>query len=401
MDFSPIIPTDMKGNISEALLIKSEKLLLNSATLVGSHTPQILNAVKELLFTVNSYYSNKIESEGTRIADIERAMKKDYSADKKTKNLQMLSVAHIEVQKEISTLLSEDKTIHPYDKSFIQNIHKRFYCKEGMEAFLDVSNEEECVTMVPGELRVKNVAIGDHQAPDASKVDSLMNEYEHMYNQSLNASKSRQFIYALASHHRLAWIHPFLDGNGRTSRLALDGVFTHMDLQGYGLWNISRGLARDTKGYRDHLKQADIVRQGNYDGKGSLSAKGLHSFVNYMLDVALDQVAYMSEYLRLDGLAKRIELFVIRVNDGLVPSESKPLPAHSEKLFKHLLLHGECTRGEIREVIGKSESLATKLTKSLLEREFVISDTPRGPIRLQINSSMASFLFPDLVPQEL
>jgi Fic family protein len=174
-----------------------------------------------------------------------------------------------------------------------------------------------------------------------------------------------------------------------------------MELPGYGLWNISRGLARDQKNYRSHLRQADTPRQGDYDGKGSLTTKGLEQFVDYMLDTALDQVNYMGTYLRLDGLAKRMELFVMRINDGLVLSEPKPLPAHADKIFKHLLLHGECTRGEVRKVIGKSESLATKLTKHLLEREFVVSDTPRGAIRLKINASMASYLFPELVPEEI
>jgi len=43
------------------LLLKADTLLLESAKLEGSHTPQILQAVKNLLYTVNSYYSNKID----------------------------------------------------------------------------------------------------------------------------------------------------------------------------------------------------------------------------------------------------------------------------------------------------------------------------------------------------
>ena len=401
MDFIPIIPTDLRGNISEALMIKSEMLLEKSAALAGSHTPQLIDTLREHLLTVNSYYSNMIESEGTRISDIERAMKNDYSSDEKTQKLQRLSVAHIDVQKEIMASLKNDTSISPYSRSFILDLHKRFYIKKGMGAFLDLSTDNEKVIMVPGAFRTGNVAIGDHQAPDAASVESLMGEFEHLYAFGLTKRRSLQLIYALASHHRLTWIHPFLDGNGRTSRLTLDAIFAQMELPGYGLWNISRGLARDQKEYRSHLRQADTPRQGDYDGKGSLTAKGLEQFVDYMLDTAIDQVNYMGNYLRLDGLAKRIELFVMRINDGLVPSEPKPLPAHADKIFKHLLLHGECTRGEVRKVVGKSESLATKLTKHLLEREFVVSDTPRGAIRLKINASMASYLFPELVPEEI
>jgi hypothetical protein len=35
-----------------------------------------------------------------------------------------------------------------------------------------------------------------------------------------------------------------------------------MKLEGYGLWNISRGLARDVKEYQRYLSYADMKRQG-------------------------------------------------------------------------------------------------------------------------------------------
>ena len=54
MNFTPIAPTDLKGNIDSTLLVKANKLLLEAAKLEGSHTPQILQAVKNLLYSVNS-----------------------------------------------------------------------------------------------------------------------------------------------------------------------------------------------------------------------------------------------------------------------------------------------------------------------------------------------------------
>lgn len=45
-----------------------------------------------------------------------------------------------------------------------------------------------------------------------------------------------------ASHHRLAWIHPFLDGNGRVSRLFTDCFMRAIGLKSYGLWSMSRDL---------------------------------------------------------------------------------------------------------------------------------------------------------------
>jgi Fic family protein len=203
----------------------------------------------------------------------------------------------------------------------------------------------------------------------------------------------------MASHHRLAWIHPFLDGNGRTARLALDGALTQIGLEGYGLWNISRGLAKNGKAYREHLRHADMPRQGDHDGRGPLSAKSLETFVTFMLDTALDQIEYMGRYLRLDELTYRMELFFEQVNAQMIDGVD-PLPKYAELLLSKLLTRGECARGEVETIIGKSKRTATELTKELLNRGFIVPDTQKKRhIRLAFPSVMATRLFPDLVPE--
>ena len=397
MNFTPIAPTDINGNIDSNLLNKANKLLIEAAKLEGSHTPQILHAVKDLLYSVNSYYSNKIESEGTHIIDIERAMQQEYSKDTKKRNLQILSLTHIEVQKECEEYFQDASNISAYNKEFILGIHKQFYSKAGMEPFLHISHENMQEIITPGAIRQRDVKVGGHIAPPAREVDSLLNEFENLYNRSLKSSDAVKLIHILSSHHRLMWIHPFLDGNGRTARLALDGAFASMKMSGYGLWNISRGLARNSAEYKSYLAHADMPKQGERDGRGALSSQALASYVNFMLDIALDQVEYMNRHLKLNMLTSKIELYVQRVNDGLLGIE--PLPKHSEKIFKYLLLSGACVRGKVPEIIGMKERTASRIIAELLKRNFIASDSKAGPIRLKIGASMASYLFPMLVPE--
>jgi len=397
MDFTPIAPTNTRNELDPILWTKAEHLLLESAKLAGSHTTQILQAVRGLLYTVNSYYSNKIESEGTHIVDIERAMRHEYANDAKEKRLQLLSLAHIAVQKEVERYFDEDDNVSPFTKEWLKSIHRSFYSKEGMADFLRLSHDDLMETMVPGELRSRLVKVGRHTAPDTQQVDLLMNMFEALYTKTVGQRDAARLIYILASHHRLMWIHPFLDGNGRTARLALDGAFVSMKMQGYGLWNISRGLARDSDAYKKLLAHADMPQQGQFDGKGSLSSRALGEFVDFMLDTALDQVAYMSKNLKLNVLTKRLDLYVLRINDGLL--DMAPLPKQSDKLFRHLLLVGECTRGSVADVTGVKERTASRMIAQLLKRDFLVSDSRVAPIRLKINASMASYLFPSLVPE--
>jgi len=271
----------------------------------------MLQAVRNLLYTVNSYYSNKIESEGTHIIDIEKAMQQDYSKDIKKRNLQILLLTHIEVQKECEEYFKNTSRASAYDKEFILNIHKSFYSKKGMEPFLHVTHDDMRDTIVPGDIRKREVKVGSHIAPECKKVDSFMNEFEHLYNKSLKSNDATKLIYILSS---------------------------------------------------------------------------------------LDQISYMNKHLKLNALTSKIELYVQGANDGLLDVD--PLPKHSEKIFKYLLLSGECSRGKVPEIIGMKDRTASRVISELLKRNFIESDSKAGPIRLKIGASMASYLFPMLVPEK-
>ena len=73
-------------------------LAVRSAGLRRSLPEGLLAALSKLVRTVNCYYSNLIEGHDTHSVDIERALKKDYSADTAKRNLQLEAKPHIAVQ---------------------------------------------------------------------------------------------------------------------------------------------------------------------------------------------------------------------------------------------------------------------------------------------------------------
>ncbi len=398
MDFTPLLPNDVNGNIDAELLSIAEELCIKSATLVGSHAPQVLYGIKELLRKVNSYYSNQIESEGTHPIDIDKATRQEFSSDSKEKQLQQLSLVHIEVQKYVESYFNEEQT--PFHRAFILNVHHELYSHPDMAHFLQIEDKENhtIIEMIPGKLRESNVRVGQHIAPDWTELSSLFNKYELLYRIPNHATQARKVIFALASHHRLMWIHPFLDGNGRTARLVLDGIFTSIELEGYGLWNISRGLSRRSEDYKRYLALADMVRQGDLDGRGALSTKAFISYIKFMLVVALDQVDFMNKNLKMHSLHERIESYVRLSREGLF--NTKPLPKYSELLFNELLMIGEVPRGKVMDIIHTKERTATTLIKELTQMDFLESDTPKSAIRLKFNAHFASYIFPELIPQK-
>src|ERR671918_1344210 len=69
-----------------------------SAGLRRSLPPGVVRALADLVRAMNCYYSNLIEGHDTHPVDIERALRRDYSADPRKRDLQLEARAHIAVQ---------------------------------------------------------------------------------------------------------------------------------------------------------------------------------------------------------------------------------------------------------------------------------------------------------------
>ncbi len=214
-------------------------------------------------------------------------------------------------------------------------------------------------------------------------MNTIFNEFETQYKSVYDVqTQAKKLLYLLSSHHRLTWIHPFLDGNGRVSRLFLDAGFFNLKIEGYGLWNIARGLARNNQEYQKYLSLSDMLQQGATDGKGPLSLRGLQYYLKYMLSSALDQIDFMNKNLQLSSLANRIDKFIVLANNGMIDTE--PFPKYTSLLLKELLVKGEIPRGEVKNIIHKSDRTATSLIKTLIDRDYIESDTPKSAIRIKI-----------------
>ena len=65
----------------------------------------VVTALADRVRAMNCYYSNLIEGHDTHPIDIERALKKDYSADPEQRNLQLEAEAHVSPVRELASFL--------------------------------------------------------------------------------------------------------------------------------------------------------------------------------------------------------------------------------------------------------------------------------------------------------
>ncbi len=382
----------------------AREVVAHSAVLGGQLHPVSQGAVIELLRLINSYYSNLIEGHSTHPVDIERAMRQDYAGEPAKRDLQLESLAHIECQLKIEERLKDEPDINLADVGFLCWIHKSFYDKLPDE-LRRVKDEVtgEVLEVVGGELRQREIQVGRHVGPRSESLPAFFERFSNFYKSGTHHGVV-PIVATAASHHRLMWIHPFLDGNGRVARLYTDACFRRLPLMGYGLWNVSRGLARRRNDYMTALTWADASRRNDYDGRGNLSNEGLARFCRFFLEVCLDQVAYMNNLLKLDGLLDRIKGYVklrgARVAPGPKP-EFADLKPEAAYMMQEALQRGEVARGEMIRVSGMAERTGRTLLGQLLTEGLLVSDTPKGPVRLAFPTFVAGYLFPDLYPAQV
>ena len=387
-EMEPMMPADAAGELDDLAI----EVIRKSAGISAAVHPVTRRGVVELVRRMNSYYSNLIEGHNTHPVDIDRAMREDFSNDPAKRAKQLESKAHIEVQKRIEARIEDSPDTVITSESFLCWIHKEFYERMPDEYLVVQRADGKTEKVIPGKTREIEVEVGRHVPPKSEYLGAFMERFEEAYDpQKLKGL--RQVIAAAASHHRLAWIHPFLDGNGRVTRLMTHAYLKKAHIDGHGLWTVSRGLARNREEYLASLAGADQPRRGDLDGRGNLTQAGLSGFCTFFLKTAIDQIDFMTGLLDLDGMQKRIQAVVDRrVSFG----EMKPEAGH---LLRDVFLRGEIPRGEIPSIVGMPERSARRVVSSLLEKNYLVSDSERGPVMLGFPASMVGYYFPRLYPE--
>jgi Fic family protein len=380
----PALPADADHRLEDL----AYELVAAASALAGQIHPVVQQSIGNLVRSMNCYYSNLIEGHNTLPRDIERALAHDYSAEPGRRNLQLEAVAHIEVQSMIDS--GADEPGEPVSKAYIQWLHREF-CSRLPESLLwsENPNSGKRIRVIPGEIRTQDVKVGIHIPPSGEQLQDCLVRFEEIY--SGVQSRFRKLIAVAAAHHRLLWIHPFLDGNGRVARLMAHAVFRRLGI-GSSLWAVSRGLARNAADYKALLMSADRPRENDYDGRGGLSERALTEFCTFFLRISIDQVRFMQSILDPTNLLRRIELYC---RDE---AQAGGLPKGSYPVLREALLQGAVERGAVPGLVGLRERAARNITAALLEKKILLSDSSRAPLRLGFPTEVVERWFPSLYP---
>ena len=370
------------------LLELAHALQKHSWKLLGNALPGLRRQLVPMLRAMNSYYTNKIEGQHTYPADIESALRDQFSADPDRARKQRLARAHLRTEEWAEQTYGSGDWRAAFDVDSVLAMHRNLYEQLPPEdRITDTGNP-----VLQGGFRQGNVKVGMHMAPTPEALPSFMHRWSECYSKLPDGENA--LVGIASAHHRLAWVHPFSDGNGRVARLQ-----SHVALHGMGLtnglWSPMRGLARNQEEYYARLIDADEPRQGDFDGRGALSERGLITFAKFFLEICLDQVEFMEKMLNLAEFKDRL--------DGLLSFESaksgSALRREAITVLHYIAINGPIERGEFKAMSGLKHRTAERMTKGLLEYGLLCSDSPKGKVYFGIPLSSLRFLFPNLWPE--
>jgi Fic family protein len=382
----PLLPKGQGGRLSELTC----EILKASGRLTGQvHSPLVLQRVADLVREMNCYYSNLIEGHKTLPRDIERAMARDFSHDQTQHDNQQLSLAHVAVEKLMEERMAGE-LVDIYSPDFLCWLHREFYTRLPEPLRWAATRNGQRYQIQPGGLRDFMVDVGKHTPPDFAALPEFLSRYYAFYGDKAILETDRLVAIA-AAHHRLAWIHPFGDGNGRVIRLQSQAQLMRHGIAGHGLWTLSRGLARWRQRYYACLEAADQGRRGDLDGRGNLSDAALADFCVFFLETMLDQIQFMSGLLGLPALRTRVERYF--------EFQALHLDRYREELMRvarTLVDEGEIPRARVQEITGKAATVSVEIIKLGLAQGYFETPSPKGPLRVAFPAKIHEFYFPQL-----
>ena len=216
--------------------------------------------------------------------------------------------------------------------------------------------------MIPGALRDRDVKVGHHVPVSPGALPRFLERFEAAYT---GLGRTDSILAAAAAHHRLLWIHPFLDGNGRVARLMSHAMLLE-SLDTGGVWSVARGLARNEETYKAQLMACDARRRNDLDGRGHLSEEALAAFTRFFLRTCIDQVDFMEGLVQPDRSAQPHPDLGRGGDQGRRPATEirRRSPGHSS-------IVASCLGGRSPSYWALGERQARRVTAALIGRDIL------------------------------
>ena len=186
-----------------------------------------------------TFESNRIEGNTMTLRETDMVINEGLTISGKSMREHLETINHQEAIGFIKDLMQKNNSLNERDLLSIHNLILRGIIPE------DAGRYRKVQVMIQG---------SSHMPPQPFLIAKEMEEYFIWY--EINKNKLHPVILAAEMHERLVTIHPFIDGNGRTSRLVMNLILMQ---KGYLIANI-KGDYENRMQYYQSLETAQIKK---------------------------------------------------------------------------------------------------------------------------------------------
>ena len=205
----------------------NSKQIATLENLVNQYKRVMLGQVdlKKLTQYAITYHSTAIEGSTLTEGQVYNLLDLDIPAKNKPFSEQQMVIDH---QKALVFTLSKANERQPITESLIKEIGALVVKNTGAIHNTALGTFDS----TQGDYRLLNVFAGARRFPDSTKVPALMKELVNEINAKMDSVQTfnQKCELAFEMHFRFVSIHPFADGNGRTTRLLMNYILTMFDL---------------------------------------------------------------------------------------------------------------------------------------------------------------------------
>jgi Fic family protein len=221
-----------------------------------------LNKIRESLSIEWTYNSNSIEGNTLSLRETQMVLQEGITIKGKSLREHFETHNHDKAIDYLFTIVNDDYQLRSIDILSLHGLVLR-------------SIEDDFA----GRLRNGGVRLSgaNFVPPNANKVSDLLDELIDFIN--TNPLELNDIELAAVFHHKLVWIHPFFDGNGRTVRLSMNLLLMRCGFPPAII------LKNDRKKYYEALHQAN---NGNYQKLMLLMSQALERSLNIYLNAMPD-----------------------------------------------------------------------------------------------------------------
>lgn len=195
--------------------------------------------IKQALELEYTFESNRIEGNTMTLRETDMVINEGLTISGKSMREHLEAINHQEAIGFIKDLMQKNNALNERDLLSIHNLILRGIIPE------DAGRYRKVQVMIQG---------SSHMPPQPLLVAQEMEEYFIWY--EINKNKLHPIILAAEMHERLVTIHPFIDGNGRTSRLIMNLILMQ---KGYLIANI-KGDYENRMQYYQSLEKAQTKK---------------------------------------------------------------------------------------------------------------------------------------------